>query len=438
MAKIIQQKIFSWKDVEASGELERLGMVIEGIPDDGLMKALEAERKGRRDDYPIRGVWNSILAGIVYQHMSIESLRRELLRNGELREACGFDPALGERAVPSKDAYCVMLKKLMKKQEMIDGMFDGLIEELKNYLPDLGKHLSIDSKAIESYAKGKKDSQESSDRQADWGRKTYKGKRKDGSLWEKVISWFGYKLHLLVDTTYELPVGYRITKASRPDIEEMVPMVKDVKQRHFETIETLAGDKAYDSGPHNEVLYDEHGIKPVIDIRNHWKDGEQTKALAPDRRDNVAYDYRGTVYCHCPSSNERYEMAFHGFEKDRKTLKYKCPAAAYGIECKGYAQCSGETKGKTVRIPLETDRRIFVPIARSSYKWKRMYNGRTAVERVNSRIDLSFGFEHHFIRGKAKMTLRVGLALLVMLSMALARIKRNQEKDMRSLIKRAA
>lgn len=54
MAKIIQQKIFSWKDVEASSELERLRMVIEAMPDDELMKA--AERKGRRDDYPIRAV----------------------------------------------------------------------------------------------------------------------------------------------------------------------------------------------------------------------------------------------------------------------------------------------------------------------------------------------------------------------------------------------
>jgi hypothetical protein len=91
-----------------------------------------------------------------------------------------------------------------------------------------------------------------------------------------------------------------------------------------------------------------------------------------------------------------------------------------------------------VRIPLETDRRIFVPIARSSYKWHRIYNVRTAVERVTSRIDSSFGFENHFIRGKAKMTLRFGLALIVMLSMALARIKTDQMEDMRSLVKQAA
>lgn len=438
MAKIIQQKIFSWKDVEVSGELERLLMVRGVMPDEELMEALESERKGKRDDYPIRPVWNSILAGIIYQHPSIESLRRELLRNGELREACGFDPALGEKAVPSKDAYSLMLKKLIKKQPLIEKMFDGLIEELKGYLPELGKHLAIDGKKIESYARGAKNPQDSSDSDADWGYKTYKGKRKDGSIWEKISSWFGYKLHLLVDATYELPIGYRVTRASRHDIEEMLPMIEEAKQKHFKDIETLAGDKAYDSGHHNEVLYDRHGIKPVIDIRNHWKDGEETKALNPERIDNIVYDYKGMVYCHCPLSNERYEMAFSGFEKDRDTLKYKCPSAAYGMKCRGYAQCSEGTKGKIVRIPLDADRRIFVPIARSSYKWQRIYDGRTSVERVNSRIDMSFGFENHFIRGKAKMTLRVGLALAVMLSMALARIKRDQAEDMRSLIKQAA
>ena len=218
----------------------------------------------------------------------------------------------------------------------------------------------------------------------------------------------------------------------------MIPMVEEARQKHGKALETLAGDKAYDRGPHNETLYEEHGIKPVTDMRDTWKDGEETKAVAADRRDNIAYDYQGTVYCYCPSSDARYEMAFCGFEKDRKALTYKCPWAVHGIQCMGYAWCSEGTKGKIVRIPLQTDRRIFVPIARSSDKWQRFYNGRTAVERVNSRIDLSFGFEHHFIRGKAKMTLRVGLSLLAMLSMALARIRRNQEEDMRSLIKQAA
>ena len=97
----------------------------------------------------------------------------------------------------------------------------------------------------------------------------------------------------------------------------------------------------------------------------------------------------------------------------------------------------GEIK-KAVRIKLDQDRRIFTPLARSSYKWQDYYKKRTAVERVNSRLDVSYGFEQHFIRGLAKMKLRMGLALVVMLSMALGRIKEKQKEDMRSLIKQAA
>ena len=51
-------------------------------------------------------------------------------------------------------------------------------------------------------------------------KKTYKGERKDGSLWEKVKIWFGFKMHLIVDADYELPVGYEVTKASASDITE--------------------------------------------------------------------------------------------------------------------------------------------------------------------------------------------------------------------------
>jgi len=36
------------------------------LPDEELMEKLEQERGKGRDDYLIRAVWNSILAGIVY------------------------------------------------------------------------------------------------------------------------------------------------------------------------------------------------------------------------------------------------------------------------------------------------------------------------------------------------------------------------------------
>ncbi len=444
MAIIPQKSLFSWRQIEASSELERLKMVIEGIGDEELMKKLE----WKRDDYPIRVVWNSLLAGVVYQHESIESLRRELMRNGELRDVCGFDPALGDKAVPPKWVYSRFIKGLIKEQKEIDKIFNNLIKELTKLLSDLGGHLAIDGKAVETYSVGKKDPKESSDKEGDWGKKTYRGVKEDGSLWEKVKSWFGYKLHLIVDVKYELPLAYEVTKASVSDTTRLLPMMEGFKERHPEIVERaldLSADKGYDSEENNRVLYDDYGIKPVIDIRENWKEEKEseikTRPLYEDRVDNIVYDNKGTIYCHIGKGDDLDKdyavMAYTGFEENRKTLKYRCPAGAYGISCHNKDKCGrgdyGEY-GRVVRIPIEKDRRIFTPIVRSSYAFKRLYKGRTSVERVNSRIDNVLGFENHYIRGKAKMILRMSLSLVVMLTMALVRIKRNQKEAIRSFV----
>ena len=188
MASILQTELFSWDQVETSSDLDRLRITLESMPDEPLMRALEAARKGRRDDYPIRPVWNSIIAGIVFEHKSIESLRRELRRNGELRQACGFDLFLGEGAVPLASVYSRFIKKLFRHQKQIDAMFDELVEALCTVLPGFGKRMAIDSKAIDSHGRPSKNEEQDGrrDTDADWGTKRYHGVRKDGTAWEKV------------------------------------------------------------------------------------------------------------------------------------------------------------------------------------------------------------------------------------------------------------
>ena len=70
--------------------MERLVLVLEHMPDEGLMRELEARRGKGRNEHPVRGMWNSLLAGIVFGHDSVESLRAELSRNAQLRELCGL------------------------------------------------------------------------------------------------------------------------------------------------------------------------------------------------------------------------------------------------------------------------------------------------------------------------------------------------------------
>ncbi len=129
------------------------------------------------------------IAGVVFQHPSAAALIRELWRNGELRQL------------------------LVDHKEMLTDIFHTLVNELKNELPDLGVKTAVDSKAIPSFGKPVRDEEKLSnpdrrrDTDADWGVKSYKGVRKDGTAWEKVTKWFGYKLHLLVDSGYELPLA---------------------------------------------------------------------------------------------------------------------------------------------------------------------------------------------------------------------------------------
>ena len=148
MAKIEEPFLFSWREVEAESDLDRLRLVFEHLPDEELMQKLEGHRGQGRNDYPIRPVWNSILAGIVYQHKSIESLRRELMRNGELRELCGFNPLLGASAVPPSWVYTRFLKLLFKFAGEIEVIFHWLVDELKELLFSLVEEIESEKRYI--------------------------------------------------------------------------------------------------------------------------------------------------------------------------------------------------------------------------------------------------------------------------------------------------
>ncbi|MBN1363582.1 MAG: transposase [Syntrophaceae bacterium] len=440
MGIIAQKQLFSWENIEELGDLERLDLVLRYIPDQKLIAALEKKRGNGRDDNPIELIWNSILAGVIFEHISVESLRRELQRNGQLRDICGFEGVLGSEAVPSSNAYSRFLINLFDFEKEIDDMFKELVATLTRLLSEFGKTLAIDGKAIPSLAKGKKASTQRPgdkrrDSDADWGFKKYCGKNEQGTAWEKIVKWFGFKLHLIVDANYELPVAFEVTRASVAEQPVADKLLKRLEKEHpaiLENCQFLTGDKGYDTIHLNTSVYDDFRIKPVIDIRNCWKDADSTK-LVPGT-ENVVYNYKGDVSCVCPVTLKERAMAFGGFEQDRRTLKYVCPAKTYGIFCKAGDKC--RVKG-AIRIKLGVDRRVFTPLARSSDTWKKVYNSRTSVERVNSRLDVSFGFERHYIRGEKKMKLRCGIALCIMLALAVGRIMEDQKSLMRSLVKTA-
>ena len=264
----------------------------------------------------------------------------------------------------------------------------------------------------------------------------------------------GYGLHLIADTQYEIPVAFALTPASvseQPTLRAMIRATFSETPELAQRCKDFSADRGLDSAETKALLWDDYGVRPLIDTRELWREEKNlpgydpskpiTRPLDPARADTIVHTEKGSLHCICPATGEQRDLAFQGFEADRNTLKYRCPAAAYGLDCQGQTQChrAGGVQpgdyGRVVRIKLDAhDRRIFVPTPHGSPSWQRGYNRRSALERINNRIDRHFGFEQHFIRGIAKMTTRVGLAIAVMMAMALGHIRQGRPGQMRSLV----
>jgi hypothetical protein len=425
--------MFSWEnDVEDLGDLKRLVFVLDNLPDEKLIWELKADRGKGRNDYPVVAMWNMLIAKIVFGHGRFTDIIREMKRNAQLRNLCGFmsgktpDAANVSRFVAKVEAHQMELLKI----------FTTLSDMLYDMLPDFGRNLAIDSKWTWSLANrnsDRKNPDRRSETEAAWGTKTYSGVHPDGRAWSTTKHCFGFKVHLIVDTKYELPVAFMITDASGSDIvygKKLLEQIEKERKHILDKCEFFAGDKGYDDGELISYLQSK-GIKAIIDKRHMWK--EESEKELPGYDGHYYNDY-GEVFCYSKEFSEKHRMIPAGYDKARDALRFRCPVDHYGCTCKESDSC---TYCRNLRVPLKTDVRIFTQIDRNSYKWKRLYNARTAVERVNSRLDVSFGFEQRRVRGSTRMTLFSVLSFAVMDAIAVGCIKENRQKQMRSLVRAA-
>ena len=248
------------------------------------------------------------------------------------------------------------------------------------------------------------------DMDADFTIKEYYYKDKDGVTQSKKKKFFGYRYHLLADVDYELPIDYIVTKASVGERKQLLKKLNEMDLNKREKIKTLSADKGYDG----EDLIKEikkYGIKPIIDIKNQWKDGEKTKQY---KDTNIVYTYDGDVY-YVDDKGEKNSMKYLGYDKIKDKLRY------------------GYNNNKVYSIELSTDERIFTPIARNSNKWKKIYNKRTALERINGRLDRDFNLENNKVRGLKKATVIIDIMMIGMMAMAKGHIINNRLENIRKL-----
>lgn len=420
MSSILQPSFFDYlHDFGKNQQLKRLEDILALLDDQAIITALKYYRGQGRNDYPVEYLFRCFISFFFLGHKTMYSHLQEIQRNSELRWLIGG--AMTSKA-PSESAMSRFIKNLMKHLPLFEKEFKALVDSLGGHLKDFGASCALDSKILESAARTGSDKTPDGRRDVDasFTKKTYEGVDKKGRSWKVSKSFFGYKVHLLVDSNYELPLAYKVTPASKNDL----PVGKKLISEYLEgetpltkRMKILCADRGYDDEDFAKTLVEE-GISPIIDMRRMWK--EEKERPFDGRFENLYHTETGDLVCYCPNTGVKRSLIYDGYEKSRKAQRRKCPASAYGLSCKGSGQCAIPV---VLRIPVMKDPRRYPPHARGGYQWSKLYKARTSVERVNSRLDSGLGISDKRVRSRKKQELFVAAGLLVMLANALVQME---------------
>ena len=413
--------LFAWDCLEDSPSLRTIKHLLACIPDGTLLADLRRRRHRGRNDYPVHVLWGVVLLRIVLRHVSFEAVLGELRRNAGLRTLIGIPSEAGVPKAWNVSRFQEVLGQEPHRTQMQE-IFNGMVQRLSHVVPDLGVHTAGDATALHGRAKKSKKAVAAEIReglaQPTGGRKEYTDD--EGNV-TRVVAWFGYKLHLLVDAKHEVSLAYRTTSANASDGHTLPALLPQAQANVGESrMQTLAYDMAADDGKIHQRLAKAQ-IRPVIKNRRLWKDEFERLLPGHDGTSHVVYDEAGTLYCydHVSSTPVKHRMSYIGYEPQRQTIKYRCPARHEGWTCPSEAVCNaGKSYGKTVRVDSKVDLRRFPPIPRATKKFERLYRGRSAVERVNGRLKMFWGVDDGNLTGARRFYGMVGAVMVVHVAFA--------------------
>jgi Transposase DDE domain/Transposase domain (DUF772) len=289
------QSLFPWDALEDSPALKTLRRFLDAIPDGKLLDGLRRARGKGRNDHPVSSLWGVLLLTIVLRHATFEGCLDELRRHHDLRGLIGIEE---ESRVPDQWNVSRFLETLGQEPHLsnLRAVFDFLVQRLGRAVADLGTHSAGDATSLNGRAKKNAQQIDSETEQGlpqpSGGRKEYQD---DGGRVTKVVEWFGYKLHLLVDVRHEVALAYAITPPAVGDTEMIRPLLDHRRGPLPERrIESLADDKAADDEKVHQAP-DAAGIKPLIENRAPGKTEPEPMLPGHTGRSNVVHDEAGTI-----------------------------------------------------------------------------------------------------------------------------------------------
>jgi transposase len=288
--------------------VKQLNAIFRSIPDDGLLATLTA--KTGRPGYTVKVLWKTYIAMVVLGLPTFASLIRSLRDNPLLAVACGITSADG---IPTKYAYSRFMHKLSKPRTVtrVKDVMRSLTRSLYAALPDFGKSVAIDSTDIKAWANGAK--KPVSDPDATWAAKLDTASKKK--------FYYGYKLHLLADTQYEIPIAAKVTTGSTSDVRTASHVLQQARYTYSKFHpDYVMADAGYSSQKLRHLVKRQYRAEPIIKVnpahkKSLFPETDEWKALYA-RRSSIERVF-GRLKCYRRLNNvsvrRKYKVTVHCF-----------------------------------------------------------------------------------------------------------------------------
>ena len=394
---IRHQPLFSFETLQEYQPKTRLTLLFETLDLHPCLKELPAKSIRGPKGYCGYALLRALLAKQLFQIPTFTLLVERLAQDLSFAYDCGF--RIGD-ARPSVATFSRFYQRL-SQTGALGKLFESLVSQALEQNIAIADVVSIDASQINAYEKARPKKQITDDElAANWGAKR--------DTHGNQITWFGYKLHLAVDARSELPLSLTVTPAHRHDSTQAIPLMEQLPVQP----EAYCLDMGYDVKGIYEHVHS-RGAKAIIPL-NRRGEKEPPAGLAANRT---------------PVCSMGYPMVYWGADVKRGELKFRCPQVCGKVDCpQGSSWCSASNYGMVVKCKIADDLRSHSLPHRASRNWKELYNLRTAVERVFSRLKEMLGADSLKVRGLQKVTAHLTLCCIILLAGTLA-LNRNQSKS---------
>jgi transposase len=234
------------------GELQAAFAALDDAP---LLDALTGPTRRGPKGHPAATLWRCFVAKHVLGLESTAELIRTLENNPFIAGACGVTGA-----IPHKSTFSRFFTKLTKRKylHLVKDVSRSLVRQHYATLPGFGKRVALDSSTLKAWSNGGK-KPHYSDMDAGWS-------IKKGTHGAKEFT-YGYKLHLLVDAEYELPIAAHVSTGNVHDSVRASNVLAEARKqvRGFRPRYIMA-DKGYSSKAFLALVHRQYRSTPVVDL----------------------------------------------------------------------------------------------------------------------------------------------------------------------------